>query len=123
MALTSDEIHDLIKDCKFYEDTIKKDGYYKPWANIFVNDNVGNKCIELEQTNRLTQSTYSLDNVRRDYLEESNKRGLPSIFNNNELFEHFNNRTTHHNRQQYNHVIDLLPLILMLLTFAVIFYK
>lgn len=84
MALTENEMHDLIKDCKFYNNSIKLQSYNNNFRNLpesVFNDKI-KRCRMLLESKYLENPIYRPDYTNGIYDYRTNRSIKREHFNN-----------------------------------------
>jgi hypothetical protein len=79
MSNTSTDIHDSLKKCKYYEDTIMRNSYFRPWLKNVIVDNNDQSCLDYEVSSALNKSNTSNDPLKQYYSSHGFAKGFPSL--------------------------------------------
>jgi hypothetical protein len=77
MTITNEDLYKTIKKCKFYQDSITRDIYFRPLTKGILDTD--QKCTDIETILGLNNPRYQMDPLRQHYSSRSFDKGIASF--------------------------------------------
>lgn len=83
MSNTNKNIYNALKKCKYYEDEIMRNTYFRPWNLNIIDLDDEQICLDLEYLSNMNKLKSSNDSIKQYYSSHGFERGFPEFKNRN----------------------------------------
>jgi hypothetical protein len=112
MTHTNTDIHSALNKCKYYEEEIMRDTYFRPWITGVFDLKDDQTCLDLETSSSMNKLKSSNDSLKQYYSPHGFEGGFPKF--KNRSYETFGNPPS----MCFKKILILL-LITLIITFII----